>query len=109
MCRDCYHMTAATLSSSVAITNPELVLPYYQEQKQRAAASRTSQTRPQPQTESYIKPSSASTYSGSTVYSYDKEQDPVQTKEKRSMRQRLKDALRDADHSHTSKEARRHD
>ncbi|KAI2620627.1 hypothetical protein GGS26DRAFT_303081 [Hypomontagnella submonticulosa] len=89
MCRDCYHTTAASFSPSLAMTNPELIWSHHQEQKQRAGLYSSSKAHSQPQS------SSASTYSESTTYSYDKEKSHSDTKQKRSMRQRVKDAFKD--------------
>ncbi|KAI1379621.1 hypothetical protein F4677DRAFT_409798 [Hypoxylon crocopeplum] len=102
MCRNCYHMTAVSFSPSLAITNPELVWPHHQEQKQRAAMSNAhNQAQSQPQEQA--KPSSASTYSESTTYSYDKDLSQTETKQKRSMRQRIKNTLKDMGSSPTTR------
>ncbi|KAI4859238.1 hypothetical protein F4820DRAFT_176608 [Hypoxylon rubiginosum] len=108
MCRNCYHTTAASFSPSMAITNPALVWPHHQEQKQRAAAHQASKTQSQPQTVSHVKPSSALTYSESTTYSYDQEKNQTETKQKRSMRQRLKGVFKDMGNPPTSKDDREH-
>ncbi|KAI0388089.1 hypothetical protein F5Y04DRAFT_241638 [Hypomontagnella monticulosa] len=94
MCRNCYHTTAASFSPSLAMTNPELIWSHHQEQKQRAGLYPTSKAPSQPQ-QTAMKSSSASTYSESTTYSYDKEKSHNDTKQKRSMRQRVKDAFKD--------------
>ncbi|KAI1206508.1 uncharacterized protein F4807DRAFT_439385 [Annulohypoxylon truncatum] len=92
MCKDCYKTTAASVSMSLAMTNPELIWPYHQEQKR--AARQASQAQPQPQSD--VMSSSASTFSGSTAYSYDKEQGQNDTTtQKRSVRQRIKEAFKD--------------
>ncbi|KAI0152130.1 hypothetical protein F4776DRAFT_600202 [Hypoxylon sp. NC0597] len=93
MCRTCYQTTAASFSPSLAITNPELIWVHHMEQKQRANINRALSTRSQPQSE--VQPSSASTYSESTTYSYDKDKNQSNHKQKRSMRQRIKEAFKD--------------
>ncbi|KAI0013004.1 hypothetical protein F4779DRAFT_614165 [Xylariaceae sp. FL0662B] len=88
MCQNCAKTTAASFSPSMAITNPALIWSFQQEQKQRAALQRSNTTQPE------VMPSSASTYSESTTYSYDKEKQG-QSQPKRSMRQRMKDVVKD--------------
>ncbi|OTA99774.1 hypothetical protein M426DRAFT_324844 [Hypoxylon sp. CI-4A] len=120
MCQDCVRKTSAAVSMSLAMTNPVLVWPYHQEQKHRAASQCQSsgsqsqsqsqiQQQPQLQPESHIKPSSASTYSESTTYSYDKEKSPSSPKQKRSMKQRIKDTFKEMGGSPTSKSDRESD
>ncbi|KAI1073666.1 hypothetical protein F5B20DRAFT_587075 [Whalleya microplaca] len=87
MCRDCYNTTAASFCPSIAITNPELIWSYQQEQKRQKALQKPKATKPE------VMPSSASTYSGSTAYSYNKEEG--QSKPKRSMRQKIKEVWKD--------------
>ncbi|KAI1417023.1 hypothetical protein F5Y13DRAFT_153563 [Hypoxylon sp. FL1857] len=93
MCRTCYQTTTACFSSSLAITNPELIWVHHLEQKQRARLNHAMSSQSQPKPE--VKPSSASTYSESTTYSYDKEKSQNDTKQKRSVRQRIKEAFKD--------------
>ncbi|KAI1800516.1 hypothetical protein F4811DRAFT_538678 [Daldinia bambusicola] len=95
MCQDCYRTTSAAVSMSLAMTNPELIWPHHQDQKRQAAQCQSS-SKAQTQTpQSDVKPSSASTYSGSTTYSIDKEKSQGDVKQKRSMRQRIKETLKD--------------
>ncbi|KAI2464580.1 hypothetical protein F4781DRAFT_412618 [Annulohypoxylon bovei var. microspora] len=91
MGQDCYNTTAASVSLSLAMTNPELLWANHQEQKR--IARQASKVQPQPQ--SNVMSSSASTFSGSTAYSYDKEQSQGDPKQKRSVRQRIKEAFKD--------------
>ncbi|OTA93603.1 hypothetical protein M434DRAFT_291082 [Hypoxylon sp. CO27-5] len=93
MCRTCYQTTAASFSSSLAITNPELIWVHHMEQKQRASINHALST--QSQSKPDVKPSSASTYSESTTYSYDKDKSQSSPKQKRSMRQRIKEVFKD--------------
>ncbi|KAI0889301.1 uncharacterized protein GGS22DRAFT_184879 [Annulohypoxylon maeteangense] len=77
------------------MTNPELIWAHHQEQKQaaRRASKARHQTQAQPQSD--VMSSSASTFSGSTAYSYDKDQPQTDSKQKRSVRQRIKEAFKD--------------
>ncbi|OTA59304.1 hypothetical protein K449DRAFT_397592 [Hypoxylon sp. EC38] len=93
MCRTCYQTTAASFSPSLAITNPELIWVHHMEQKQRASINHALSTQSQSKPE--VKPSSASTYSESTTYSYDKDKNQSSPKQKRSMRQRIKEVFKD--------------
>ncbi|KAI1482326.1 hypothetical protein F4774DRAFT_370904 [Daldinia eschscholtzii] len=108
MCQDCYRTTSAAVSMSLAMTNPELIWPHHQDQKRQAAQYQKSgtQTQQQQQPQSDVKPSSASTYSGSTTYSIDKEKSQGDAKQKRSMRQRLTETLKDLGRSPTEKSDR---
>ncbi|KAF3061916.1 hypothetical protein GL218_03727 [Daldinia childiae] len=105
MCQDCYRTSAAAVSMSLAMTNPELIWPYHQEQKRQSAHSQSSKAQTQAQLD--VKPSSASTYSESTTYSYDKEKSHSDTKQKRSMRQRIKETLKDIGNPPTAKSDRK--
>ncbi|KAI1098886.1 hypothetical protein F4804DRAFT_323532 [Jackrogersella minutella] len=94
MYRSYYHTTTASFSPSFAMTNPELVWSHHQEQKQRAALHQAATAQSQYRPQSDVKSSSASTFSGSTAYSYDKDQSQAGTP-KRSVRQRIKEAFQD--------------
>ncbi|KAK6957948.1 hypothetical protein Daesc_000738 [Daldinia eschscholtzii] len=113
MCQDCYRTTAAAVSMSLAMTNPELIWPHHQDQKRQAAQCQKSGTQTQqqhqqqqPQPQPDVKPSSASTYSGSTTYSIDKEKSQGDAKQKRSMRQRITETLKDLGRPSTEKSDR---
>ncbi|KAI1650447.1 uncharacterized protein F4817DRAFT_327761 [Daldinia loculata] len=108
MCQDCYRKSAAAVSMSLAMTNPELIWPHHQDQKRQLADYQSSKAQTQAKTQSDVKPSSASTYSESTTYSYDKEKSHGDTKQKRSMRQRIKETLKDMGNSPTAKYDRKH-
>ncbi|KAI1460377.1 hypothetical protein F4805DRAFT_391500 [Annulohypoxylon moriforme] len=90
MSKDSYKTSAAAVSLSLAMTNPELIWAHHQEQKR---AARRHQTQSQPQSD--VMSSSASTFSGDTAHSYDKGQAEVDSKQKRSVRQRIKEAFKD--------------
>ncbi|KAI0841191.1 hypothetical protein F5Y06DRAFT_215074 [Hypoxylon sp. FL0890] len=92
MCRTCYQTTAASFAPSLAITNPELIWVHHMEQKQRARINHALGSQSQPKAD--VKPSSASTYSESTTYSYDKDKSQGDSKQKRSVRQRIKETFK---------------
>ncbi|KAI8965569.1 hypothetical protein F5Y11DRAFT_344445 [Daldinia sp. FL1419] len=106
MCQDCCRTTAAAVSMSLAMTNPELIWPHHQDQKRRSAHCQSPKTLSQSQPSSDVKPSSASTYSESTTYSYDKETSPGGAKKKQSMRQRIKDTFKGIGNPPTAKSDR---
>ncbi|KAI1658357.1 hypothetical protein F4813DRAFT_356565 [Daldinia decipiens] len=103
MCQDCYRTSAAAVSMSLAMTNPELIWPHHQDNKRQSAHFQPSKTQTQTKAQSDVKPSSASTYSESTTYSYDKEKSHGDAKQKRSMRQRIKETFKDIGNSPTEK------
>lgn len=97
MCKNCHETSSGSVALSLAMTNPELVWAYNQEQKRATCqASKAQQSQiQQQQPQSDIMSSSASTFSGSTAYSYDKGLDKTDTKQKRSVKQRIKEAFKD--------------
>ncbi|KAI1386755.1 uncharacterized protein F4822DRAFT_325645 [Hypoxylon trugodes] len=107
MCGNCHHTTAASFSSALAITNPELIWVHQQEQKRRAGLYHNYHKQSQSQP-SNVMSSSASTYSESTTYSYDKEKSQGDTKQKRSMKQRIKETFKEMGSPPTSKYDRDH-
>ncbi|KAI0111728.1 hypothetical protein F4814DRAFT_423405 [Daldinia grandis] len=111
MCQDCSRTSAAAVSMSLAMTNPELIWPYHQDQKRQPIYCQSSKEQRQTQTKTQpdVKPSSASTFSESTTYSYDKEKSQSGTKQKRSMRQRIKETFKDMGNLPTAKSDRKND
>ncbi|KAI1086370.1 hypothetical protein F5B19DRAFT_162816 [Rostrohypoxylon terebratum] len=99
MCNNCRETSSGSVALSLAMTNPELVWAYNQEQKraahQASKAQQQSQTQQQQQPQSDIMSSSASTFSGSTAYSFDKGLNKADSKQKRSVKQRIKEAFKD--------------
>ncbi|RYP02434.1 hypothetical protein DL764_005813 [Monosporascus ibericus] len=72
----------------MSMTNPELIWAQVQEKKQRESIQRD-------RLNQQVKSSAASTHSESTTCSFDKDQIRNEPKPRRSLRDRVKDALRD--------------